>query len=76
MEELVQGYRFVGPGQYKTIRPSPAGFIQTAAVLTCNSCGTIIAAMGGPGSGCYCPKCFDVKKMEAFARGKLLECVD
>jgi hypothetical protein len=76
MNELIDGYQFVGPGKYKTLRPAPPGWILTAAVITCASCGKIIAGMGGPRSSCYCPTCFDAKKLEAFARGKLLECVD
>lgn len=73
MHELVIGYRFVGKGKYQAIPDLKPGMIYSAAVITCARCGTVIAGMGGPRSGCYCPSCFDVIKMEAFARGTLLE---
>lgn len=66
------GYQFVGKGKYKVLKLDP-GYIYTAAIITCSRCGTAITGMGGPRSGCYCPQCFDVIKLEAFTRGTLLE---
>lgn len=77
MENLeIQGYRPSGKNQYRVIRPVGPGFIQTAAVMTCSRCGTIIAAMGGPGFDCLCPRCFDQHRVEQFALGNQIEIVE
>lgn len=41
----------------------------TAAVIACASCKTWISSMGGPGTGCLCPQCFDIHRLEQFALG-------
>ena len=71
--DTIYGYQFVAHAKYKALKQPPPGFIMSAAVITCAQCGTIIAGMGGPRSSCYCKKCFDQKKFEAFTRGTLLE---
>lgn len=35
------------------------GYIYTAAVLCCSSCGSVIRSMGGPGSNSLCLKCVE-----------------
>ena len=45
-------------------------FLQTAAIMTCNLCGTWIDTMGGPGTGTICGKCGD-----ALMSGQLVGCV-
>ena len=39
------------------------GYIYTAAVLSCGSCGTVIRSMGGPGSNTVCLKCVEKLNM-------------
>lgn len=54
---------------FKPITETPRGSIVTAAIMTCQECRTIIKYMGGPGSRCYCTKCYEALKLFDFAEG-------
>lgn len=54
---------------FEPITPTPRGAIVTAAVMTCIECKSMIKSMGGPGSRCYCVKCYEALKLFDFAQG-------
>jgi hypothetical protein len=52
--------------------PKPGEFrLETAAVLSCSLCGTMIDGMGGPGDGAICLRCGAVVK-NGQARGAIV----
>ena len=54
---------------FKPITETPRGSIVTSAVMLCQDCNKIIKSMGGPGSRCYCLKCYEALKLFDFSEG-------
>lgn len=62
MSDKILGYRKTGRDTWEPIRHSK-GYIYTAAVMHCGSCGNMISGMGGPGTqNTVCPACYEIKQ--------------
>ena len=57
-EKEIIGYVQREEGYYAIYKPAK-GIIQTAALITCKRCDTIIAGMGGPKPDAICIGCYE-----------------
>ena len=54
---------------WEPIYPIQPGWISTAAIMSCQDCGTTISSSGGPGHNCLCPTCYNKFKLVNFTEG-------